>query len=599
MQTKYRTGWLVVVVCFCGVVAAPSRRRIPFSDNTLRYLMNFGYLPASDMETGNLRTDDQLKEAIRNLQMFANITVTGEVDNATRGLMRRRRCGVSDLPDPGSRKRRFAIHTGPRWDHTDLTWSLRTRHVELDHGQLRRELHQALAVWSRDSNLTFREVNSDHADILVKFHRGEHGDGYAFDGPGRILAHAFFPGEERGGDVHFDEEETWLLEYENKEDVDGTHVFMVAVHEFGHSLGLSHSSDPTSLMFPWYQTLSSVGTFTLPDDDRRGIQQLYGAKNRWAKIPTYKPNMEGQQPFRPPYRPTKTPNTAATTPASAVPTFKISSTTTTHRPHHRHHHPTSTAPGKPDTCDTSFDAVAVIRKETFFFKGEYMWRLGDKGLMEGYPAPITHLWKELPRNLTHVDAVYERLDKKIVFFVGREMYVFDGNRLETGYPRPLQSLGLPSTVDHIDAAMVWGYNSRTYFYSGNIYWRFDEEEKHIELDYPREITTMWKGMGSHFDAVFQWKDGKTYFFKGKGFWRLNDIRMRAESEQPIPSAPFWFGCPNFTLDMNPTKLPKFWGKKWHETTQKGENSPYSSKASFLSFNIYLCAVILFYHLLPR
>lgn len=88
------------------------------------------------------------------------------------------------------------------------------------------------------------------------------------------------------------------------------------------------------------------------------------------------------------------------------------------------------------------------------------------------------------------------------------MYVFDGNRLEHGSPRPLSQLGLPPEVDHIDAAMVWGYNSRTYFYSGNIYWRFDEEEKHVELDYPREITTMWKGMGSHFDAAFQWKDGK-------------------------------------------------------------------------------------------
>lgn len=91
---------------------------------------------------------------------------------------------------------------------------------------------------------------------------------------------------------------------------------------------------------------------------------------------------------------------------------------------------------------------------------------------------------------------------------GREMYVFDGNRLEHGSPRPLSQLGLPPEVDHIDAAMVWGYNSKTYFYSGNIYWRFDEEERHVELDYPREITTMWKGMGSHFDAAFQWKDGK-------------------------------------------------------------------------------------------
>ncbi|XP_046681264.1 collagenase 3-like [Homalodisca vitripennis] len=95
---------------------------------------------------------------------------------------------------------------------------LRTYHTELDHGQVRRELHQALEIWSRHSNLTFREMNSDDADIIIKFHRREHGDGYAFDGRGNILAHAFFPGEDRGGDVHFDDDETWLLEYQHKED---------------------------------------------------------------------------------------------------------------------------------------------------------------------------------------------------------------------------------------------------------------------------------------------------------------------------------------------------------------------------------------------
>lgn len=639
-------GLCLSMLATCAAAPAPlrSKRSTVITNKSVRnYLETFGYLDKGRPEVENLvsgnveqEKEDDFRIAIKTLQEFGGIPVTGEIDEATQELLGKKRCGRPDRETfaGGARKKRFAVH-GDKWQHTNLTWSLSSyrRPSTLDIGGTRRELAKALDVWQQASRLTFTEVNSEDSDILVSFAKRYHDDAYPFDGRGTILAHAFFPGSGRGGDAHFDDEELWLL-HPNNDDEDGTSLFAVAAHEFGHSLGLSHSTVKGALMYPWYQGIQP--NFVLPEDDRNGIQQMYGPKERksWAQIPYYRPvetppptttttttttttkrpyhhhnhhnhypdrhpnhrtttnprppikhpvynypEREPSQPERPSYYPnyprrhhntsedyprrpshnyprptpettTQTPRPRYPNPRPPYPQYPRPNYPTEPRkdypkkdyPRPKPHYPTRPTSDKPDTCDTTYDAVSLIRGELFIFKDRYHWRIGARGHFEGYPIEITRMWSMLPKDLSHVDAVYERPDKKIAFFIGRELYLFDSQTLVRGYPKRLVDLGLPASLDKIDAAMTWGHNGKTYFYSGSMYWKFDEDEGRVELDYPRDMS-MWKGVGYNIDSVFQWKDGKTYFFKGKGFWKFNDLKMRVEHEKQHSSAQFWMNCP--------------------------------------------------------
>ncbi|KAG5224567.1 metalloendoproteinase MMP [Salix suchowensis] len=67
-----------------------------------------------------------------------------------------------------------------------------------------------------------------------------------FDGPGRILAHGFFP---QDGRLHYDADENWST----NPAMDQTDLESVSVHEIGHLLGLHHSNDRESIMYPSIQ----------------------------------------------------------------------------------------------------------------------------------------------------------------------------------------------------------------------------------------------------------------------------------------------------------------------------------------------------------
>lgn len=533
----------------------PRRSTRDINDNLLMFLMSFGYLPQSDLETGNLRTEDQVRDAIKTMQAFAHIPVTGIVDEATRELMKKPRCGLPDINSDSyrakrslgsreehetrhklrhqasrtTRNKRYTVQ-GQRWHYTNLTWSLRrgAKSSDMENGQIRYQVHRALNLWQSASRLTFTEVNHDDADIRVSFHSGFHNDGYPFDGKGTLLAHAFFPGSGLGGDAHFDDEEPWVPDEANQNSE--LSFFAVAAHEFGHSLGLSHSSVQGAIMFPYYQSVD--GNYSLHSDDITGIQAIYGSRN------------EGRV-TNPALRPTTTTTTTRTPRLPDKPEIPTKPTHPTKKPiHPPKPHPRPPHAGrKPSTCDTSYDAISIIRRELFIFKDKYFWRIGPNGLEANYPVEIERFWNNLSSNLSHIDAIYEKPSgqREMVIFIGKQYWIYPNNDQGRG-PFPLTDLGLPANLEKLDAAFVWGHNGKTYFFSGTMYWRFDEETGKVELDYPRDMS-MWKGVPYNIDAVFQHTNGKTYFFKGKVFWEFNDRRMRVANPTPSLSAPYWMSCP--------------------------------------------------------
>ncbi|KAM9388358.1 matrilysin-like [Phaethornis superciliosus] len=211
-----------------------------------------------------------LKERIEEMQRFFHLTVSGKLDEETEAILRQPRCGIPDTGD-------YRLYSRNPWGKTHLTYKIASYTTDLPRKKVDDAIRKALLVWSDVTPLRFQRVFNGHADIVIEFARREHGDRYPFDGRGRVLAHAFSPGEGIGGDAHFDDDEKWS-EF-NKE----INLFLVAAHEFGHSLGLAHSNVRGALMYPTYRYMNPAA-FRLPEDDKQRIQKLYGDIQRGGEI---------------------------------------------------------------------------------------------------------------------------------------------------------------------------------------------------------------------------------------------------------------------------------------------------------------------------
>ncbi|XP_073335637.1 collagenase 3-like [Pagrus major] len=383
------------------------------------------------------------------MQKFFGLQITGTLDGDTLEMMKKPRCGV-----PDAHIGEFSTFpNGPKWQKNSLTYRIKNYTPDMSVSEVDDSIEKALQVWAKVTPLRFTRIYRGTADIMISFGRLYHGDYYPFDGPDGTLAHAFAPAPGIGGDAHFDDDETFTFRSNT-----GYVLFMVAAHEFGHSLGLSHSDDPGALMYPTY-SYQNPETFILPRDDVNGIQSLYGPN----------PDTDPVQPEPEP-------------------------------------------PTTPDACDSTMvlDAVATLRGEMLFFKDSFFWR--------SYPQSntpqqtlITNFWPNAPIN---IDAAYEsqQLDS-VLLFKGRKVWAFSGYDLVSGYPKPLSSFGLPKTIKKVDAALYDAHSGKTLFFVGSNYYSYDEARKTMDQGFPKPVDQTFSGMTGKVTAAFQYR-GYTYIYSG-------------------------------------------------------------------------------------
>lgn len=229
-----------------------------------------GWQPVIDREPADPEHFDELIEAaVAAYQQAQGLTVDGTLNEETRKLMQQPRCSFPDhySPAPSSAKQGgpadYSTSTY-KWGNSNVTFSYLNYTGDMSSGSIQWFVRAAFDRWAGTTNLSFTQVGSN-GDIQIGFYQGDHGDGYPFDGPYNVLAHAFYPSV---GDAHFDDAENWS---ENGSGIDfGT----VALHEFGHAIGLNHSPVTGTVMYASYSTIRR----DLTDDDIWGAQAMYGLK---------------------------------------------------------------------------------------------------------------------------------------------------------------------------------------------------------------------------------------------------------------------------------------------------------------------------------
>lgn len=258
------------IVAFPEIAEVPTSKRGKHTKGlefVQKFLNRFGYMAEAEIcEAGVM--DTTTVTLLKRYQKHHGLEMTGEFDAATRDSMTTTRCGLKDMNNG------IEFATTCSWNKCNITFAFDVGTNDIGGAAEFQACRNAINTWASVINVTFTEVAANaNPDVLIGWRPAADPDHNMVGG---VLAHADFPPgcsvvtNTLPKPVHFDDtEHTWNIgAAPNTFDVE-----TVALHEFGHILGLAHSNVNGAVMFP---TVSSNFTKRqLTQDDIDGVRSLY------------------------------------------------------------------------------------------------------------------------------------------------------------------------------------------------------------------------------------------------------------------------------------------------------------------------------------
>lgn len=166
---------------------------------------------------------------------------------------------------------------GPKWTTPVVTWSFASGGGNFSGAigsAYQNTIRAAVARWAQVANLSFQEVPDSTPGVDVRFGWGVFSGNQVgeTDYSYRTGATETF---QAGVTVRLEDPSALPVGTATNATYQGTSttLYEVALHEFGHALGLDHSTDPNATM---YASLGPANS-NLDASDIQGIQTLYGA----------------------------------------------------------------------------------------------------------------------------------------------------------------------------------------------------------------------------------------------------------------------------------------------------------------------------------